>query len=124
MFDIEISVPAGAHSLARIGHTLGEAAIGLEGGGMWSGVAHYLVADAETATRALTAAGLGPVTAREVVLAHLDADVPGALGRMMHQLAGAGVVLRGQYSAHDHRKVLIVDDVQAAQCALRAVQSS
>ncbi len=118
MFDIEISAPDGADSLARIGLTLGEAGVGLEGGGMWSGVAHYLVSDAPAAVRALTAAGLGDVVSREVVLAELDADVPGALGRMMQQLSAAGVVLHGQYSDHDNRKVLIVDDIQAAHAAL------
>lgn len=119
MFDIEIFAPDGADSLARIGQALGEAGVGLEGGGMWSGLAHYLVADADAAIRALSAAGCGPAVAREVVLADLDADVPGALGRLMRQLATAGVVLLGQYSDHDNRKVLVVDDVQAARAALR-----
>ncbi|TFD76973.1 hypothetical protein [Cryobacterium fucosi] len=119
MFDIEISAPDGADSLARIGGTLGKAGVGLEGGGMWSGVAHYLVADAVVAARALEAAGIGPVVAREVVLAELDADVPGALGRMMNTLTDAGIVLLGQYSDHDNRKVLIVEDAEAARTALR-----
>jgi hypothetical protein len=124
MFDVEISAPEGATSLARIGGLLGEAGVGLEGGGMWSGVAHYLVADADRATQALAEAGLGPVVAREVVLAELDADVPGALGRMMTTLAEAGVVLLGQYSDHDNRKVLIVDDAEAARTALAEIPRS
>ena len=120
MFDIEVSAPDGASSLARIGRSLGEAGVGLEGGGMWSGTAHYLVEDAELAVRALAAAGIGPVVVRDVVVAELDADVPGALGRMMNTLAEAGVVLLGQYSDHDNRKVLIVEDADAARDALRA----
>lgn len=119
MYDIEISAPDAAASLARIGRTLGEAGVGLEGGGMWSGVAHYLVADANRAKRALSAAGIGPVVGREVVVAELDADVPGSLGRMMHTLAEAGVVLLGQYSDHENRKVLVVDDAESARAALR-----
>ena len=119
MFDIEISAPHGAYSLAQIGRTLGEAGVGLEGGGMWSGEAHYLVADADRAERALTAAGIGPVISRDVVLAELDADVPGALGRMMNKLAEAGITLLGQYSDHDNRKVLIVEDAEAARTVLR-----
>lgn len=118
MFDIEIAAPDGAASLARIGAVLGEAGVGLEGGGMWSGVAHYLVADAERARDALHDAGLGPVRLREAVLAELDVDRPGALGRMMTRLAAAGVVLHGQYSDHDNRKVLIVEDPAAARAAL------
>ncbi|KJC64921.1 hypothetical protein [Agreia bicolorata] len=120
MFDIEVLTPDGASSLARIGRSLGEAGVGLEGGGMWSGVAHYLVADADLAVRALTEAGIGPVVVREVVVAELDADVPGALGRMMNTLVEAGVILLGQYSDHDNRKVLIVGDAEAARDALLA----
>jgi hypothetical protein len=116
--DLEIPAPDGARSLARIGQVLGDAGVGLEGGGMWSGVAHYLVADADTAVSALAAAGIGPVLARPAVLAELDADVPGALGRMMQRLSSAGVPLRGQYSDHGNRKVLVVDDVTAARAAL------
>ncbi len=120
MFDVEIPAPDGAASLHRIGACLGAAGVGLEGGGMWSGVAHYLVADPGAAAGALDAEGLGPVVVREVVLAELDADVPGALGRMMRTLSGAGVVLLGQYSDHDNRKVLLVEDVSAARRALEA----
>lgn len=118
MFDIEVPAPGGSESLARIGRTLGAAGVGLEGGGMWSGVAHYLIDEADVAVAALTGAGLGPVVVREVLIADLDADVPGALGRMMHRLTTAGVVLHGQYSDHDNRKVLLVDDVDAARRAL------
>jgi len=124
MFDIELSAPDGASSLARIGRTLGEAGVGLEGGGMWSGVAHYLVDDAVAASRAITAAGLGPVTAREAVVAELDADAPGALGRMMTILTDAGIVLLGQYSDHNNRKVLIVEDAEAAQTAVEEARST
>lgn len=53
MFDIEVMAPGGAESLVQIGHALGQAGVSLEGGGMWSGVAHYLIEDAETAVRAL-----------------------------------------------------------------------
>ena len=119
MFDIEVAVANGAASLAQIGRVLGAAGIGLEGGGMWSGVAHYLVADPDAAVSALVAAGLGPVVARDVLVAELDADVPGSLGRMMQGLADAGVVLHGQYSDHNNRKVLLVDDVEAARTVLR-----
>lgn len=120
MFDIEVPATGGAASLALIGSVLGDGGIGLEGGGMWSGVAHYLVADAEAARTALIAAGFGAVVVREVVVAELDADVPGALGRMMRLLADTGVLLLGQYSDHDNRKALIVDDVAKARKALEA----
>lgn len=121
MFDIEVPAPHGAASVLRIGDVLGAAGVGLEGGGMWSGVAHYLVADADAAVRALTAAGLGPTQARPVVIAELEADVPGALARMMRRLTDAGVALSAQYSDHDNRKVLVVDDVDRTRAALDAV---
>lgn len=90
---------------------------------MWSGTAHYLVTDGDAARTALDTAGLGPIVVREALVAELDADVPGALGRMMERLARAGVVLLGQYSDHDNRKVLIVDDVAKTRESLEAVSA-
>ncbi|GAA1949007.1 hypothetical protein [Amycolatopsis minnesotensis] len=119
MFDIEIPAPDGARSLARIGQVLGDAGVGLEGGGMWSATAHYLVEDADAAVSALTAAGIGPVAARPVLIAELDADVPGALGRLVRRLIASDVRLHGQYSDHGNRKVLIVDDIETARAAVR-----
>lgn len=119
MFDIEVGAPDGASSLHRIGRVLGAAGVGLEGGGMWSGTAHYLINDPETAVQALSDAALGPVTVRDVLIAELDADVPGALGIMMGKLVTAGVLLHAQYSDHDNRKVLVVENLEAAQEALK-----
>ncbi|MGC9156359.1 MAG: amino acid-binding ACT domain-containing protein [Ferrimicrobium sp.] len=118
MYDVEVAAPDGAASLALLGQVLGNACVGLEGGGMWSGVAHYLVEDAVAAENALTNAGIGPVVCNEVVIAELDADIPGALGRMMQQLVEGGVRLLSQYSDHDNRKVLIVDDAATARAIL------
>ncbi|HEY3506434.1 MAG TPA: hypothetical protein VGN37_27045 [Actinocatenispora sp.] len=118
MYDIEVPVPDGARSLARIGRVLGAAGVGMEGGGMWSGTAHYLVADADAAVSALGLAGLGPVVARPVVIAELDADVPGALGVMMTRLVEADVRLEAQYSDHHNRKVLLVSEPDRARAAL------
>lgn len=118
MKDIAVAAPDGAASLARIGAILGEVGISLEGGGMWSDVAHYLVADGDGAVRALASAGITGVEVREAVVVPLDADVPGALGRIMTRLVDAGVRLLAQYSDHDNRKVLIVDDPAAARAVL------
>jgi hypothetical protein len=118
MHDLAIAAPDGAGSLARIGRALGAAGVGLEGGGLWSGVAHYLVADPGTAVAALAEAGLDLVAVREVLLVPLRADVPGELGRIMGRLVEAGVRLEVQYSDHQNRKVLVVDDREAAARAL------
>jgi len=118
MFDLTVAAPDGARSLARIGAALGAAGVGLEGGGMWAGEAHYLVADAGTAVAALAAAGVPALAVRPALQVPLDADVPGALGRLMGRLAEAGVRLEVQYSDHDNRKVLVVDDADRARAAL------
>ena len=56
--DLEIPASDGARSLARIGQVLGDAGVGLEGGGMWSGVARkVLVVDDVTAARAALDSG-------------------------------------------------------------------
>ena len=116
--DLVVAAPDGARSLAAIGGALGAAGVGLEGGGMWAGVAHYLISDPDAARAALAAAGIPVVALRPVLLARLDADVPGALGRLMGRLADAGVRLEAQYSDHDNHKVLVVDDLDAARRAL------
>lgn len=120
MFDISLPVPDGARSLAGIGQVLGAAGVGLEGGGMWSGTSHYLVSDAAAAVSALDNAGYGPVVVNPVVIADLDADVPGALGILMMRLAEAGVQLKVQYSDHGNRKILVVDHPEKARAALGA----
>jgi hypothetical protein len=117
-YDLTVAAPDGARSLAAIGSALGAAGVGLEGGGMWAGVAHYLIADPDAAGEALDAAGLSVLGVRPVLLVELDADVPGALGRLMTRLADAGVRLEVQYSDHDNRKVLVVDDPETARRAL------
>lgn len=117
--DVAIAVPDGAPSLARIGAVLGAAGVGLEGGGMWAGEAHYLVADGAAAAAALAAAGIPVLAIRPVLQVPLDADVPGALGRMMRRLADAGVQVEVQYTDHDGLKILVVDDPDTARAALR-----
>ncbi|MBO3664777.1 hypothetical protein [Microbacterium stercoris] len=107
----------GAADLARIGGVLGRAGVGLEGGGMWGSITHYLVEDGRAAHAALTDAGWDEVEVREAAVVPLDADVPGALGRMMTRLADAGVELVAQYSDHHNRKVL-VGDADAIRAAL------
>ncbi|WP_157007181.1 amino acid-binding ACT domain-containing protein [Agromyces laixinhei] len=118
MDDIRVPVTEGAAGLARIGAILGEARVSLEGGGMWSGIAHYLVHDGRRAADVLTSADVRGVEVREAVVMPLAEDVPGELGRMMARLADAGVRLDAQYSDHDNRKVFVVDDPMTARAVL------
>ncbi|QEW01928.1 amino acid-binding protein [Microbacterium lushaniae] len=115
MNDLAIAVTDVATEVARIGAVLGAAGIGLEGGGVWAGEAHYLVADGAEAVAALEAAGVRGARATPALVTPLRADVPGELGRIMSALAAAGVVVGAQYSDHDNRKVLVVDDIERAR---------
>ena len=67
MYDLTIAAPDGAGSLAETGEVLGDAGVGLEGGGMWSAVAHYLVAEPQVAVQALAAAGVELLGVQEVL---------------------------------------------------------
>jgi hypothetical protein len=118
MNDISIPVHDIASDVARIGGVLGSAGVGLEGGGVWGDVAHYLVEDGEAALRALETAGILGGQSRQVVLAALPADRPGALGIMMTALAAAEIRVHAQYSDHDNRTVVVVDDIEGARRAL------
>ena len=99
-----------ATDLAEVGRVLGEAGVGLEGGGMWEGVARYLVHDGVVAREALVRAGFPHVEVSDVRVVPLDVDEPGALGRLMARLVSSGTDLVAQYSDHQNRKVLVMGD--------------
>jgi hypothetical protein len=84
------------------------------------GLAHFLVADAAAATRALGAAGLEVLGDREVVTLRLDQERPGQLGLACRRMAEAGVGIEVLYSDHQHRLVLVVDDVDRARAVAAA----
>lgn len=111
--DIEVALPDEPGALAHFGELLGSAGVSLEGGGVFTfrgtAVAHFLVGDAETAGRALDAAGLGPVTIRPVVMLALDQEVPGQLGAFTRCLADEAINILVQYSDHDHHLVVVTD---------------
>jgi len=115
--DLSIPVDDVAGDVSRIGAVLGIAGVGLEGGGVWAGQAHYLVADGDAAVVALEAAGISATSAPALVVP-LRADVPGEMGRMMSALHDAGIRVEAQYSDHDNRKVFVVDDVERARTLL------
>ena len=117
MNDLSIPVDDVAGDVSRIGAVLGIAGVGLEGGGVWAGQAHYLVADGDAAVVALEAAGISATSAPALVVP-LRADVPGEMGRMMSVLHDAGIRVDAQYSDHDNRKVFVVDDIERARTLL------
>ena len=119
MMDLAILLDDRPGALAELGATLGAAGVSVEGGGAWvvdgRGVAHFLVADADRARRALEGAGMRVLAVREVVVQRLAQDVPGQLGALTRRMADAGVNIEVLYSDHDHRLVLVVDDVDAGR---------
>ena len=119
MRDLAILLDDRPGALAELGAALGAAGVSVEGGGAWvvdgRGVAHFLVADADRARRALEGAGMRVLAVREVVVQRLAQDVPGQLGALTRRMADAGVNIEVLYSDHDHRLVLVVDDVDAGR---------
>ncbi len=119
MRDIAIELEHRPGALARMGEALGRAGVSIEGGAAFAvdgrGVAHFLVADAAAARRALDGAGITVLADREVVLQRLDQERPGQLGLLTRRMAEAGVNIEVLYSDHEHRLVLVVDDLAAAR---------
>lgn len=115
MMDVSMRLDDRPGALAEMGEALGRAGVSIEGGGAWvvdgSGTAHFLFADGDAARRALEAAGIEVLTVREVVVQRLHQGVPGQLGMLTRRMAEAGVNIEVLYSDHDHRLILVVDDV-------------
>ena len=115
MKDLAIILENRPGALAEMGEALGRAGVSVEGGGAWvvdgRGVAHFLFADGAAARRALEAAGIQVLAEREVLVQRLKQDVPGQLGLLTRQMAEAGVNIEVLYSDHDHRLILVVDDL-------------
>lgn len=122
--DVEVALEHRPGALAELGEVLGAAGVSLEGGGVFvhdgTGVAHFLVDRGADAARALTAAGLRVVAVRDVVTLRLHQGVPGQLGTLCRRMADAGVQVEAQYSDHDHRLVLVVEDGHRAAASLVA----
>ncbi len=109
MKDLAIALDNRPGALAEMGEALGAAGVSLEGGGVFSGHAHFLVADANAARAALDAAGIRVVAESDVLIQKLRQDEPGQLGKIARRMADAGVNIEVQYSDHDHNLILVVD---------------
>ena len=115
MKDLQIELAHRPGALADMGEALGRAGVSIEGGGVFlvegRGVAHFLFEDATAARQALAAAGIRVVAERDVVMLRLAQAVPGQLGLIARRMAEAGVNIEVQYSDHERRLILVVDDV-------------
>ena len=124
MHDLKILFDDRPGELARMGEILGRAGVSIEGGGVFvvggRGVGHFLFRDGPAARDALVAGGMTVAACREVLMLRLDQEEPGQLGKISRSMADAGVNIEVQYSDHDHRLVLLVDDPhRAAEVAAR-----
>lgn len=118
MYDLHIRLPDAPGSLAVLGQALGTRGVSLEGGGVFTvdgtGHAHFLVADREAALAAALAARLDVVAVNPVLVRRLDQGRSGQLGAIARAVADAGANIATQYSDHNNRLILVVDDLEAA----------
>jgi hypothetical protein len=123
MKDLEIVLEDRPGALAEMGEALGRAGVSVEGGGVFvtggKGVAHFLFEDGRAARTALEGAGIRVTAETEVVVLRLRQDEPGQLGTAARRMAEAGVNVMVQYSDHDHRLILVVDDVERGRAVAR-----
>ena len=124
MKDLTIALENRPGALAELGEALGRAGISIEGGGAWvvngRGVAHFLVEDEAGARRALGGTGIQIVQERRVLVQRLNQEEPGQLGKITRRMALAGVNIEALYSDHDHRLILVVDDMDTGRAVAEA----
>lgn len=124
MKDLAILLENRPGAIAEMGEALGRAGVSVEGGGAWvvdgRGVAHFLFEDGASARKALEAAGIRVLAERDVVVQRLSQSEPGQLGKLSRRMADAGVNIEVLYSDHDHRLILVVDDLEAGQAVAAA----
>jgi hypothetical protein len=124
MKDLSIELENRPGALAAMGEALGQAGVSVEGGGAWvvgaSGAAHFLFEDGAAARVALEAVGIRVLAEREVVTVRLRQAVPGQLGMICRRMADASVSIEVLYSDHDHRLILVVDDLDRGRAVAEA----
>ena len=117
--DLAVRLPHGPGSLAQLGELLGHAGVSLEGGGGFAVgdtcFVHFLVDEGERAAALLREAGFVVLGVRDVLELRLRQDEPGQLGTLARAMADASVNIECVYSDHDHRLVLVVDDLEAGR---------
>lgn len=118
MYDIHIILADASGELARLGETLGENGIGLEGGGVFSSQtlshAHFLVEEGERARAVLENHGFMVVDVIKPLIRRLRQERPGELGAIARTLATYDINIITQYSDHDNQLILVTDNPKLA----------
>ena len=124
MKDLAILLENRPGALAEMGEALGRAGVSVEGGGAWvadgRAVAHFLFTNGAAARTALEAAGIRVLEERDVIVQKLNQTEPGQLGKLSRRMAEAGVNIEVLYSDHEHRLVLVVDDIAGGRAVSEA----
>jgi hypothetical protein len=124
MKDLTIALENRPGALAEMGDALGRAGVSIEGGGAFvvndQAVAHFLFEDGDAARKALEAAGIRVLAARDVLVQRLNQAQPGQLGKLTRWMAQAGVNIEVLYSDHDHQLILVVDDLEKGRAVAEA----
>ncbi|MCK7384261.1 amino acid-binding protein [Enterobacter cloacae] len=107
MYDVHVIFNDMPGELARFGQLLGSKGIGLEGGGVFGVVAHFLVEDGEKARHVLLEAGFNLKAVRQPIIRKLRQERPGELGEIAAALAARGVSILTQYSDHANHLILL-----------------
>jgi len=128
MKDLSVELENTPGALAQMGELLGAAGVSLEGGGVFVhnniGYAHFLVEDAQRGMDVLIANGIKASKINEVLIQKLKQDVPGQLGMISREMQKAGVNILVQYSDHQNRLILVVDDYQKGKAVSEKWKSS
>jgi hypothetical protein len=122
-YDITVIIDDLPGTLARVGESLGNAGINIEGycsfpsGG--KSYLHVLVEDVVAARRALNETGIEIDQERQVLTVDMQ-DQPSELGMIARRIANAGVNIDMVYMGTKSRLVVVAYDLERARSALFA----